>query len=58
MGEGYTNWSTEGEPTDSTALSEGGNTNRNIYAAPGSTEGLGALLTFVHQCMQYEKQTG
>lgn len=34
----------EGKPKSSMALPEGGNTNERIYAALGSTEGLGAHL--------------
>ena len=45
------------KPRVGTALSEGGRANRNIYAAPGSTKGLGAHLKRLYsQHTQYKKQ--
>ena len=44
MGEGYTIKKADGKQRDSMALPEGGNTSGSIYAAPGSTGGLGARL--------------
>lgn len=44
----------EGKPRFGMEFPEGGNVNRNIYAAPGSTEVLGAQL----KCTHYEEKAG